>query len=253
MEIKDLINKLNEKYPLDLQEEWDNSGLQVGNVNNKLENILVSLDLEFESIKKAIDNNCNLIISHHPLLFDPIKSLDFDGDMRAKKLELLIKNDISLFSMHTNLDMAKDGLNDNLCEILSIKKEDNEQINYLRYGTIKKSRVIDFAQKVKEKLDASGLIIYGDSEKIIEKVAVCGGAGASFMEEVIEKDVDLFITADVKYHQACDAIEKGLIIIDPGHFASENHVIYKLEEVLKEITDKKILTYSKEDLFRKII
>lgn len=256
MEIRELIDKLCEKYPLDLQEDWDNSGLQIGNLDNELKNVLISLDLEEEGVDMAIENDCNLIITHHPYLFNGTKSIDFT-DSFYNRLEKVIKNDISVFAMHTNLDIAADGLNDNLCQILDIQKaqvlELDKDLGLGRYGEIEKTKAKDFARKVKEILKANELVCYGDMEKEISKVAVCGGAGSSLFDDAIIQGCDLMITGDVSYHMGMDYANRGLIIIDPGHFASENHVIYKLENILSEMTDNKVYTYSKEDDFRTFI
>lgn len=256
MEIRELIDKLCEKYPLDLQEDWDNSGLQIGNLDNGLKNILISLDLEEEGVDMAIENDCNLIITHHPYLFNGTKSIDFT-DSFYNRLEKVIKNDISVFAMHTNLDIAEDGLNDNLCQILDIQKaqvlELDMDIGLGRFGEIEKTKAKDFAVKVKEILKANELVCYGDMEKEISKVAVCGGAGSSLFEDAIIQGCDLMITGDVSYHMGMDYANRGLVIIDPGHFASENHIIYKLENIINEKTKNKVYTYSKGDYFRTFI
>lgn len=256
MEIRDLIYKLNEKYPLDLQENWDNSGLQIGNLNNELKNILVSLDLEDEGVDLAIKNNCNLIITHHPYLFNGTKSIDL-SDQFYKRLEKVIKNDITVFAMHTNLDIADDGLNDNLCNILEIKNprvlEVGNEVGLGRFGEINPTQAKNFASIVKEKLKAEELIYYGDMEKTISKIAVCGGSGSSLLDDALNHDCDLMLTGDVSYHMAMDYSNRGLIIIDAGHFASENHVIYKLKDVIASMAEKDVYTYSKEDSFRTFI
>lgn len=256
MEIKDLLKKFEEKYPLNLQEEWDNSGLQVGNIDSKLKGIVLSLDLEYETIEKAIKEGANLIINHHPLLFNSLKTLDLRNEL-GKKIELLIKNDISLYACHTNLDAAKGGVNDNLADILGLKDvkllEDKDGINMARYGSVKKVKAKYFAEKTKDKLNAKRLIIYGNPEEEVENIAVCGGAGASFISDAINNGCDLIVTGDVKYHEAIDSISEGILIVDPGHFASENHIIYKLKNDLEKMTDVDIFTYSKDDDFRTII
>lgn len=257
MEIRELIDKLCKKYPLDLQEERDNSGLQIGNLNNKLKGVLISLDLEDEGIDWALENsNCNLILTHHPYLFRPTNSIDF-SDPFYKRLEKIVKNDITVFAMHTNLDIAFDGLNDNLCEILDIKNpkvlECGKEIGLGRFGDIEPMRVDKFATIVKGKLKANKLITYGNLDRKIEKVAVCGGSGSSLFDDAIKQGCDLMVTGDVSYHMAMDYSNRGLIIVDPGHFASENHIIYKLEKVIKEIIDVKVYTFSKEDSFRTFI
>lgn len=256
MEIRELIDKLCEKYPLDLQEDWDNSGLQIGNLGNQLKNVLISLDLEDEGVDMAIENDCNLIITHHPYLFNGTKSIDFT-DAFYKRLEKVIKKDISVFAMHTNLDIAEDGLNDNFCQILDIQKtqvlELDKDLGLGRFGEIEKTKAKDFAKRVKEILKANELVCYGDMENEISKVAVCGGAGSSLFDDAISQECDLMITGDVSYHMGMDYANRGLVIIDPGHFASENHVIYKLEKVISEMTNHKVYTYSKEDYFRTFI
>ncbi|MDO4594165.1 MAG: Nif3-like dinuclear metal center hexameric protein [Tissierellia bacterium] len=254
MVIRDLIDKLEKKFPLDLQEEWDNSGLQFGNINNDLKNIIISLDFEEETIENAIKKNCNLIITHHPYLFEAVKRMDF-RDKYFKRIQKAIKNDITVYSMHTNLDKAEDGVNDNLCEVLDIKdiKILDDESNIGRIGTIKRTTARDFGELIKEKLKANSVIIYGDTEKDIEKVAVCGGAGAFLAKNAIEKKADFFLTSDVKYHEAIDYMEDGLIIADCGHFASENQIIYHLQNIIENMTDNEVYTYSKTDDFRTFI
>lgn len=254
MEIRELIDKLEEKYPFSLQESWDNSGLQVGNPEDELKNVLISLDLEEEGIKKAIGNDCNLIITHHPYFFSGAKVIDFRNNF-YKRLQMAIKNDITIYAFHTNLDIADGGLNDNLCDILGIKGtkvlEKDKDLGLGRFGTIIRQNATDYIGEIKTKLKAEGLVVYGDIDKEIQKVAVCGGAGAGLIEDAISNECDLIVTGDVKYHDGMDLANEGIIIVDAGHFASENHVIFMLEDEIKKMFDGKVLTYSKEDSFRK--
>lgn len=256
MEIRELIEKLEDKYPLDLQEEWDNSGLQIGNPNNDLNNVMISLDLEEEAIDEAIKNDCNLIVTHHPYIFRDIRYIDFT-DQFYHRLEKVIKNDISVYSMHTNLDKAYGGLNDNFAEILGLKNikilEHDSDPGLGRYGDIIEINAKDLALDIKNKLKANGLICYGNMDKKVKKLALCGGAGSELFDDCLKLGLDAMVTGDVKYHEAMDYSNKGLLIIDPGHYASENHVIYMLENVIKEMIDNKALTYSKTDDFRTFI
>lgn len=255
MKIKDIVDFLKEEFPLDLQEKWDNSGIQVGDVENDVKNIMISLDLDSETIKKAKENSCNLIINHHPLLFNSIKSVDFKDD-KNKMIADLIKNNITVFAMHTNLDKARGGVNDNFAKVLKlkdIKDLDIENENPMaRMGLIKETSSKDFAKFVKEKLACKGLILYGDREKLVKKIALCGGAGSDFIKDAIDRGCDLIVTSDVKYHEALDNC-KNINIIDPGHFASENHVIYMLKDLLDKKFSTEIYTYSQDDSFREFI
>lgn len=255
MRICELIEKLNEKYPFDLQEEWDNSGLQIGNPNNELKGVVLSLDLEEETVDKAIGNDANLIITHHPYLFSPTNSIDF-RDSFYNRLQKCIINGITVYAFHTNLDIAEGGVNDNLANILGLRDvrslEIGKELGLGRYGNIEKTGAANFLKFVKEELDAENIIAYGNIDREIEKIAVCGGAGSSLIEDAISLSCDLMITGDVKYHEAMDLSNKGIIIADVGHFASENHIIYKLEDEIRKMTDVEILTFSKTDSFRKV-
>ena len=257
MQIRELINKLEEKYPFYLQEDWDNSGLQLGNPDDELKGVVLSLDLEEEAIDLALEGKkANLIITHHPYLFNPTKSIDF-RDSFYNRLRRCIKNDITVYAFHTNLDIAEGGVNDNLANILGIRDvkslECGKEVGLGRYGYIDKQAADIILKNVKEKLEASGIVVYGNCDKMIEKVALCGGAGSFLIQDAIDHDCDLIITGDVKYHEAMDMSNKGIIIADVGHFASENHIIYKLAKEIEDISGEEVYTYSKTDRFRLFI
>lgn len=255
MKIKDIIKFLEERFPLSLQEDWDNSGLQIGNIENDLTNILISLDLDEQTIQKAKDKSCNLIINHHPFLFSSIKSIDLNEE-KGKIIKDLIENDITVFAMHTNLDIGKGGVNDNLAKLLELRDISNLDTNnenpMARFGYTDEITAYDFSKFIKDKLNCKGLILYGDKDKKIEKVALCGGAGSDFINDAIQKGCDLIVTSDVKYHEAVDNCKK-INIVDPGHFASENHIIYMIKDLLEKNFATGIYTCAKKDSYREFI
>lgn len=255
MKIKDVIKFLEERFPLSLQEDWDNSGLQIGNIENDLTNIMISLDLDEQTIQKAKEKSCNLIINHHPFLFSSIKSIDLNEE-KGKIIKDLIKNDITVFAMHTNLDIGKGGVNDNLAKLLELRDISNLDTNnenpMARFGYTNEITAYDFSKYIKEKLNCKGLILYGDKDKKIEKVALCGGAGSDFINDAIQKGCDLIVTSDVKYHEAIDNCKK-INIVDPGHFASENHIIYMIKDLLEKNFATGIYTCAKKDSYREFI
>lgn len=255
MKIKDVIKFLEERFPLSLQEDWDNSGLQIGNIENDLTNIMISLDLDEQTIQKAKENSCNLIINHHPFLFSSIKSIDLNEE-KGKIIKELIKNDITVFAMHTNLDIGKGGVNDNLAKLLELRDISNLDTNnenpMARFGYTDEITAYDFSKYIKDKLNCKGLILYGDKDKKIEKVALCGGAGSDFINDAIQKGCDLIVTSDVKYHEAIDNCKK-INIVDPGHFASENHIIYMIKDLLEKNFATGIYTCAKKDSYREFI
>lgn len=255
MKIKDVIKFLEERFPLSLQEDWDNSGLQIGNIENDLTNIMISLDLDEQAIQKAKEKSCNLIINHHPFLFSSIKSIDLNEE-KGKIIKDLIKNDITVFAMHTNLDIGKGGVNDNLAKLLELRDISNLDTNnenpMARFGYTDEITAYDFSKYIKEKLNCKGLILYGDKDKKIEKVALCGGAGSDFINDAIDKNCDLIVTSDVKYHEAIDNCKK-INIVDPGHFASENHIIYMIKDLLEKNFATGIYACAKKDSYREFI
>lgn len=255
MEIRELLEKLDDLYPLSLQEDWDNSGLQVGNINNDLKGVVISLDLEEGAIDLAKEKGCNLILNHHPYFFAGQKKLDFT-DPFYYRLEEAVKNDITVFANHTNLDLAKGGVNDNLAKLLGLKDSQalDEDTGFGRVGFLKKEEeALVFLKKVKDLLSVQKIIVYGNLNKKIKKVGVCGGAGSDFLDNALQASCDLYLTGDIKYHQAMDYSNRGLLIGDLGHFSSENHIIYRLEEEVKKLVTCPVYTYSKEDDFRKFI
>lgn len=233
MKIRDIYNILNEISPFELQEEWDNSGLIVGNFEDEIKNIYLSLDLDSNLIASLEPNS--LIITHHPLIFKPLKRVNFN-DFSTKLLRELIKKDISLISMHTNFD--KTHLNRYVLEeVLGFKiSESDEFINYFDVNM----DFDKFHELIMDKLNLN----YKRCVKIdnfIKKCAIVTGAGASLIKKI---KADCLITGDIKYHEALEAREIGLNLIDIGHFESERFFAKALESDLKKKQLKVIIADS---------
>lgn len=245
MRLSTLIEKLNEKYPNNICEQWDNVGLLIGDKNEDIKKVLVSLDVTSKAIDKAIKVGANLIISHHPLIFKPIKKIVSD-DIIGKKILKLIQNNISIYAMHTNLDSSLDGLNDYVFKKLDISAKRifvNETNNRpLRFYKLDQEISLDKMVKiVKDKLNIQNVrVISNDyTSNKIGTFAIVTGSGMDFFDEVKDK-IDLFITGDLKYHDALDSLEYGLSIIDFGHYESEIHAVDLVETYLKENTDLEV-------------
>ena len=173
MLIKDIINYLESRFPRELAEDFDQLriGLVIGSGNIEVKKVLLTLDLTYEVVEEAVKLGCNFIISHHPYLFDPLYKIDFESD-KGRTIRKMFEHNISLYAMHTNLDVGCGGVNDTLAKKLFLKEINiiNNEIgkgNYLRYGNIKSMTLNDLAIKVKNDLNLSGVRIYGDSNKII--------------------------------------------------------------------------------------
>ena len=255
-DLRSYLDKLCEFAPLYIKEEWDNVGLMCGDEKSEIKGVMISLDLTLDVISEAIEKNCNLIITHHPFIFDKISCIDFNTPM-GEKINKLIKNDINVVSMHTNLDKAAGGVNDVLCEKLNLSSVENltdEEFSIGRIGVLNKEISLkDFVLFVKETLKTTGIKYIGCDEKKIKKVAVVSGSGSEFYCDAIKKEADVFLTSEVKHHIAVDCMERDFTIIDAGHFETENPVAEKIKSyLLKEFDVKILISKSYNKLFKEV-
>lgn len=234
----DILEFLDTVAPGYMQYEWDNNGLLCGRPSKEVNKILVALD-PFEIVcQEAADINADLLITHHPMIFSPIKALTDETDM-GRAMMLLIKNDITAINTHTNLDCAPGGVNDVLAEKVGLSniqiinpQGTDPQWGLLRCGTVAPQTLRDFMTTVKNNLGCQALR-YVDAGKPVHRVAVGGGSCGSDLQEAVSAGCDTFVTADVKYNQFREALSSGINIIDAGHFHTENPVCAVLAEKLK--------------------
>lgn len=221
-EIYDYINTL---APFSTQLDFDNAGFLIGDKNDTFLGGIVALDVTDSTIDYALSKGANLIVSHHPIIFEPLKSVTAN-DLVYK----LIKNGISVISAHTNLDMADGGVNDELCNVLGLIDTQGilpeGEVYSARLGRLKEPLSADeFAIKLKEKL--GGNIKYvGEGD--IKTVAVCSGSGGSLLFDVISYKPDAFVTADVKHNVFLDASHLNVALYDCGHFNTEDIIVKPL-------------------------
>ena len=227
--------------PLDLQMDFDNSGFLVGRQEQELSTVLLALDITDAVIDEAIDAGAQLIISHHPLIWAPLKSVTDTGE--GKKVLKLAENHIAAICMHTNLDIAEGGVNDVLMQRLGGEVEGPlDKDGCGRVGTLAHAMPLsDFLSRCKATLSANGLR-YCDSGHSVYRLAVMGGSGADAIEDAVSAGCDTYVTSDIKYHQFQVAYELGLNLIDADHFCTENPVIPILAERLRlQFPELKIL------------
>jgi len=218
----DIYEILNTISPFDLQEKWDNSGINIGDYDAQISKIYLSLDIDSEYLENV--ENGSLIITHHPLLISPIKSFNF-VDRTSKLLKTMIKKDISLISLHTNFD--KTHLNHYFVfKVLGFNiLTTNDFVAYVEYN----SSFDNLIQLLKDKLSVDILKTVKTRDDI-EKIAITTGSGMSLLSEI---DADCFLTGDIKYHDALEAKERNINLIDIGHFESERYFCEIIEDVLK--------------------
>lgn len=228
MKVQDVFEFLNSQFPTSLAEGFDNVGLLVGDKTATVTGILVCLDCTQTAIDKATEQGANLIVTHHPIIFSPLKNI------RENSLVFkLIKNGIAVISMHTNLDVAENGVNDCLCNALGFNNTTELVCSdgyTIKLATIDECTARDLAKTVKAKLGYP--VRYTDAGKKIKTVAVCSGSGGSFLYDA-KNAADAFITADLKHNVFYDAENLSLSIIDGGHFATEDIVVEPLANMLK--------------------
>lgn len=230
----DIFNYLNELYPVSTQEAFDNAGFLIGSRMAATDKVLLSLDVTSKVIDEAEKLGCSLIISHHPVIFHKLSDVLWD-DPVGKKIASLSKFNISVISMHTNLDKAEGGVNDVLVKKLgAVRSEKTDADAFLRVGYLDKPLPFsEFLSSCKAALSGNGLR-YFSAGKDVKKFACLGGAGGDELEAAYSLGCDTYVTSDIKYNVFLDAEELGMNLIDADHFCTENPVIFALKEKLKD-------------------
>ena len=183
MKVKDIYNAVDNYAPFELAYSWDNVGLLVGDMEREVTKILITLDTDAAVVREAVDNGCDLILSHHPVFFSPVKRIN-TADETGKMIELLIKNDISLIAAHTNMDVTKGGINDELARLFGLENVRVLEENPInpgcglgRIGELKEEMSFAaFAGYAKEILGVDGLRIAGNPDTMVKTIAVAGGS-----------------------------------------------------------------------------
>lgn len=236
--VKDFYGYLNSIAPFETQEDWDNSGMLVGDMDAEVKKLAVVLDITHEEIKKAKAIGADLIISHHPVIFNPIKSVT-----RGSVPYELVASSINALCCHTPLDIADGGTNDSLAELLGIEVTRTED-PILRLGTVESTTAENLAGKIAKTLNTK--VRYADAGRKIEKIAICTGAGCSLIEAAGE--IDAFITGDASHHNFLDCIQAGITLIAAGHYETEIVVVPVLVKKLQaQFPDIEIIDIKQEN------
>lgn len=227
MLISQIITKLNELYPPQLQEKYDNTGLQVGNPHQPFTAALITTDITENTVAEAIARRANLIISHHPLIFNGIKRLTPDNYI-ARTIIKAIQHNIVLFSIHTNADKAIGGVSYKMAQKIGLTNTTTlipETPDGAGLGCIgqlpQPETETHFINRIKQIFGTHTVRHSPLLSRPIATVAMCGGSGAEFIPQAIQRHADIYLTADIKYHNYFQA-ENQIIIADIGHFESEH-------------------------------
>jgi len=238
--VKDITNYLEVLAPLSDAEDFDNVGLLVGNYATEVTGILIALDTLEETVNEAIEKKCNLIVSFHPIIFSGLKKLNGSNYVERVAIKA-IQNNIAIYAMHTALDNSFNGVSAKMCEVLGLK---NRQflIPNATNDKIGMGMVADFADEIeefaficmlKDKFNANGVRYSSLLGKKIKKVALLGGSGSFAIDAAKSTDADVYVSADFKYHDFFKA-EKSIVLVDIGHYESEQFTKNLLEEYLSK-------------------
>ncbi|MCX5872356.1 MAG: Nif3-like dinuclear metal center hexameric protein [Deltaproteobacteria bacterium] len=222
-------------FPFSCAEPWDNSGVQVGDLSRAISSIAFSLNASVDAVRFASVNNCDLLISHHPVFLNPIKKI-LASDTYGKVILMAAAASVDIMSLHTNLDAAAGGLNDFLTEMLGL--EDAEVPNNApsaRLARLPKSHtVFDLAQTLCRKLNLDSVRIIGPLDKVVSSVFIVSGSGMGYLDQAILAKADVMVTGDVRYHSALDSQESDISVIDAGHFGLEKCVVELMRDKFEE-------------------
>lgn len=221
--------------PLSWAEEWDNCGLQVGRRDKLLNKVMVALTPGEAAIQAAVDAGVDMLLTHHPMIFKPTKRVTTDTVL-GQSIIKLIQHDINLYCAHTNLDMAVGGVNDVLAKTLNLQGVEilenvTEEYGIGRVGNLAEPMTLQsFLAQVAGQLECSHLAYQGDLHRQVQRVALCGGSGISYLSAAKKAGADVYVTGDMKYHDAQLASELGICVVDAGHFGTEKQIVKALAE-----------------------
>ncbi len=245
MKINKIYQILNKKFPFSDSMDWDNSGILINHTFN-VEKILITLDLNTKILNQALKNNVNLIITHHPFIFNSFKD-EMETEWKKNIWKILNTKKIGLIAMHTNSDVSKEGLNASLMSAIGIKKWSFFNKDHLGLiGNLEKGiKIKELIPKLKSSWYLDNIKFSGNPENICKTIAIIGGSGGEYYQNAYDKKADLFITSEIKWHHFIGAAELGINIIEVCH-SIESFFMFSIRDLLKDnnlpvIEESKIL------------
>lgn len=246
MTIRELYNALDEMFPRSLSCSWDNDGLMVcSDPDKEIKRVLLALDASNEAIAYAIKEGCQVLLTHHPMLFRPMRNVTPDF-LSGDRTLAAIKADLAVMSFHTRLDAGQGGVNDALCETLGLTAAgsfgDSESPGLGRIAHLEQEMSLaDFAARVKEALGCS--MVQYSGNRPVKIVAMVGGGGGDFIYPAKDAGADTYITGDTGYNVTLDAADDGINIIQAGHYHTEAPVLSRLADVCRTLAGAECLFF----------
>lgn len=258
MRCEEFIRLLEELSPVSYAESWDNPGLLAGRYDKEIKKIYIALDATTEVIEDAKRCGADMLLTHHPLIFKGIKKVNSE-DFIGRRILTLLQADICYYAMHTNFDVM--GMADAAAERLMLSQRGVLDVTYEkdgvtqgigRIGSLKQPMSLDeCAQVVKQAFGIEWVKVFGEPVRPVETVAICPGSGKSMIGAALAGDVDVLITGDIDHHDGIDALERGMAVIDAGHFGLEQIFVPYMAEYIKRKTEHiEVITQTLKSPFR---
>ena len=252
MIIRDITDAIEQYAPLRLQEEWDNAGIQVGDPEAEVTGVLLCTDATEAVVSEAIDRGFNLVISHHPLIFRGLKKI-MGRTPVERTVAMAIKHDITIYSAHTNMDSAWQGVSFRMADKIEMTgvtflddnhvdpygDGDSTQAGCGVIGDIEPMTAREVLKRVKEAFEVGAVRYSGNADTMVSRVALCGGAGGFLLDKAVQLGAQLYVTADMRYHDFLDNSQR-IVVADIGHYESEHFT----KEIFLEIIQKKNPTFA---------
>ena len=252
MIIRDITDAIEQYAPLRLQEEWDNAGIQVGSPEAEVTGVLLCTDATEAVVSEAIDRGFNLVISHHPLIFRGLKKI-MGRTPVERTVAMAIKHDITIYSAHTNMDSAWQGVSFRMADKIGMTgvtflddnrvdpygDGDSTQAGCGVIGDIEPMTAREVLKRVKEAFEVGAVRYSGNADTMVSRVALCGGAGGFLLDKAVQLGAQLYVTADMRYHDFLDNSQR-IVVADIGHYESEHFT----KEIFLEIIQKKNPTFA---------
>ncbi len=257
MVLGDIIKKLEAAAPEDFAQDWDNVGLLVGDRTQNITKVYIALDADEAAIAQAQACGAQLLLTHHPLIFSPLKRINTDQFISARVVELL-RTGMNCYAMHTNYDAARMGVLAAQRLGISIEaplgdlfERDGHQYGIGAVGeTGKPLSLADLGAQVKERFGLQTVKIFGDLNGQVQRVAMCPGAGKSMISDALAQGAQVYITGDIDHHSGIDAVAQGLHIIDAGHYGIEHIFISDMQQYLcRELPQIEAVAQERHDPF----
>ena len=238
---KEIVQVIEAAYPREAALDFDNVGLLAGRTEKEVERVYIALDATDAVIDRAIEAGADMLITHHPLIFSPLKKVT-DEDFVSRRVVKLIQNDISYYAMHTNYDvlgmaeLAEKILELHDAEVLDITMEkDGKAEGIGRIGNLQKEMTLEeCCVYIKHKLNLGSLKVFGDMQAEVSRLAISPGSGKTAIAAAIAKGADVLVTGDIGHHDGLDAVEQGLAVIDAGHYGTEYIFIDDMRRFLED-------------------